>query len=107
LLHVSWDSVKDKSASGRSCGNHRLSQHVEDDLVGNEFAPVEILLNGNAEGSPPRHVIAEQFTGCDVRYVEMRGDQCALGSLSRARWGDHQYSHPASPQVRIPPMAAR
>jgi hypothetical protein len=59
LLHVSWDSVQDKPASGRLCGDHRLSQHVEYDLVGHEFAPVEILLNGDAEGSPPRHVIAE------------------------------------------------
>jgi hypothetical protein len=46
LLHVSRDSVQDEPASGRLCGDHRLSQHVEYDLIGHEFAAVEIVLNG-------------------------------------------------------------
>jgi hypothetical protein len=46
LLHVSWDSVQDKPASGRLRGDQLLPHHVEYDLVGHEFATVEIRLDG-------------------------------------------------------------
>jgi hypothetical protein len=41
-------------------------------------------------------VIAQQFTGRDVRDAEVRGDQLTLSSLARARRRNHQYPHPAS-----------
>ena len=66
LVHVPRDSVQDKPASGCLRGDYRLPQHVEHDLVGHEFAAVEILLDGQAERGPPRHVIAQQFTGRDM-----------------------------------------
>ena len=44
-------------------GDQFLPHHVEDDLVGHEFAAVEILLNGQAQSGSPRYVIAQQFTG--------------------------------------------
>src|SRR5258708_37816964 len=79
--------------SGRLGGDHRLPHHVEHDLVGHEFTAIEILLNGQAQSGPPRHVIAQEFTGRDVVDVEVRGDQCALSPLARARGRDHQYPH--------------
>ena len=81
--------------------------HVEDDLVGNEFAAVEIRLDGPAETGPPRDVIAQQLTSADVRNAEMRGDQRALSPLARARRRDHQHSHYSSPAVIIPPGGRR
>jgi len=63
------------------------------DLVGHEFAAVEILLDGLAESGPPRDVIAQQFTGRDVGDVEVRGDQSALSPFARTRGRDHQHSH--------------
>src|SRR5262249_23190055 len=62
--------------------------------IGNEFAAVQILLDGQTLAGPPRHVIAQQFTGRDVGDAEVRGDQCALSPLARARRRDHQYPHP-------------
>src|SRR5204862_5273619 len=82
-----------KSPAGRLCGDHCLPHHVEYDLVGHEFAAVEVLLDGLAESGLPRYVIAQQLPGRDVGDVEVRGDQCALGPLARARRRDHQYSH--------------
>jgi hypothetical protein len=35
----------------------------------------------------------------------VRGDQRTLSPLARARRRDHQYSHPSSPDVIIPPAA--
>jgi len=103
LVHVPRDSVQDKAAPGRLGRDHRLPQHVEDDLVGNEFAAVQISLNGQAQTGPPRDVIAQQFTGRDVRDVEVRGDQRALSPLARARGRDHQHPHHSSPHLIIPP----
>jgi hypothetical protein len=93
LSHISRDSVYDKLASGRFCGDHRLPQHVKYDLVGYEFAAVEIFLNGLAESGLPRDVITQQLTGRDVGYAEVCADKCALSPLARARGRDHQYSH--------------
>ena len=81
LVHVSRDSVQDKPASGRLRGDQFPPHHVEDHLIGNEFAAVQIRLDGLAERGPPRDVIAQQFTGRDVRDVEVRGDQRALSPL--------------------------
>jgi len=74
-------------------GDHRLPHHVQDDLVGHEFATVQVRLDRLAERGPPRDVIAQQLARRDVRYVEVRGDQRALGSLAGTRGRDHQYSH--------------
>jgi hypothetical protein len=93
LLHVPRDAVQDKASARRPCGDQRLPHHVEYDLVGHEFAAVEILLNGHAESALPRYMIAQQLPGRDVEDVEVRGDQCALGPFARARRRDHQYSH--------------
>ena len=99
LWHVSRDSVQDKPASGRLRRDHRLPQHPQYDLIGHEFAAIEVFLNGLAENGPSRHMIAQQFTRRDVRYAEMRGDQCALGPFARARGRDHQYSHAHLPHL--------
>jgi hypothetical protein len=107
LVHVSRDPVQHKSASGRLRCDHRLPHHVEDNLVGHEFAAVQIRLDGLAERGPPRNVIAQQLTGRDVRDVEVRGDQRALSPLACARGRDHQYSHCSSPDVIIPPAGLR
>jgi hypothetical protein len=65
LANVPQDPVQHKP-SGFLGSDHRLPQHVEDDLVGNEFAAIEIRLNGQAETGPPRDVIAQQVTSRDV-----------------------------------------
>ena len=59
LVHVPRDPVEDKTAAGRLGRDHRLPQHAEHNLVGNEFAAVEIRLDGQAEIGPPRYVIAQ------------------------------------------------
>ena len=106
LVHVSRDSVEDIPASGRLRGDHRLRYHVQDDLVGHQFAAVQIRLDGLAERGPPRHVIAQQFTGRDVRDVEVRGDQRALSPFARA-WGrDHRVLHHSSPTSSSAPRPA-
>src|SRR5262249_59104849 len=81
-------------AASLSRSGRILPHHVQDDLVGDEFAAVEIPLDGQAQAGPPRHVIAQQFTGRDAGDAEVRGDQRALSPLARARRRDHQYPHP-------------
>ena len=103
LLHVPRDSVQHEPASGRLRGDQLLPHHVEHDLVGHELAAVERGLDSQAERGPPRHVIAQQLAGRDVRDVEVRGDQRALSPLARARGRDHQYPHRSSPHLIIPP----
>ena len=46
LLHVPRDPVQDKPPSCLLGGDQFLPHHVKDDLVGHEFAAVEIFLNG-------------------------------------------------------------
>jgi hypothetical protein len=52
------------------------------DLVRDELAAVEILLDGQTQAGPPCDVIAQQLTGRDVRDAEVRGDQRALSALA-------------------------
>ena len=101
MWHVPRDPVEDIPASGRLRGDDRLSHHVQDDLVGHEFAAIQVRLDGLAERGPPRDVIAQQLAGRDVRDVEVRGDQRTLSPLARARRGDHQYPHYPSPDAII------
>jgi hypothetical protein len=112
LLHVPRDAIEDEPASCRLRGDQCRPQYVEYDLVGHEFSAVEMPLNGQADRGPPGHVIAQQFTGRDVGDIEMGGDQCALGSLARARGRDHQHSHAhllpsSSPTARPVDTSAR
>jgi hypothetical protein len=102
LLHVPRDPVQDVPAPRCLGGDHRVPRHVEHDLVGHQFAAVEIRLDGPAQGGLSRHVIAQQLTGRDVRDVEVRGDQRALSPLARARGRDHQYPHAGLLKVIIP-----
>jgi len=50
LLHVPGDFVEDIPASGRLSSGHCLPGHVEHELVGHQFAAVEIRLNRLAQG---------------------------------------------------------
>jgi hypothetical protein len=93
LLHVPRDAIEDIPAPSRPGGDHRVPQHVEHDLVGHQFAAVEIRLNRPPHIGLPRHVIAQQFAGGDAGDAEMRGDQRTQSPLARARGRDHQYPH--------------
>jgi len=59
LLHVARDSIQDLTRSSLLCRNERLPHHVEHQLVGHELTALDELLNGSAEFSLLRNMVAE------------------------------------------------
>jgi hypothetical protein len=78
----------------------RLAHHVQDDLVWDQLAALEMLPYGPAKIGLLRDVVAQQVARCDMADTEVGRDERALRSLAGARRRNHQYPHTASVRAR-------
>jgi len=95
LRHVPGHAVEDVPAAALLRPDDGFADHVQHYFVRHQFAALETFPSGTAELRLPRHVIAKQFTGRDVRNIEVCGYDRTLRSFPGSGRRNQQDAHNA------------
>jgi hypothetical protein len=85
LGHVAWEPIEQESiATVRSADS--IFEKCYDEIIGNEIAPIHVLLCFLAQRRLLTHGRAEKITGRNVRHTEAFSYELRLCALPRS-WG--------------------
>jgi len=88
----SWKAVK-QAASAAVRSHQSLTDHPNDQLIGNKLAALHVTRGLLPLTSPPRDGLSQHFTCGEMRDVQVLQEPLALCAFAGSRWPDKDNPH--------------